>query len=120
MFLLEYAQEIGCFAESGPGSGSGPSSRVVHGEVPRGSSAQGKPTDHQPVFIDWITPFDFFESLPEVGFSGETAAVAIASIEVEHERVRRSEFPEVLHPVGDECQFAQGFAPSVEPEIQAP
>ena len=93
---------------------------MVDREVPCRSSAQRKTADYQSVFIDRIEPFDFVKGLPEVGFSGETAAVAIASIEVEHERVRRSEFPEVLHPVGDECQFAQGFAPSVEPEIQAP
>lgn len=118
-FLLEDAEEFGGFAEAGSGSGGGPEGGVVDGEVPAGGAAQGETSNHETMVVDRVPRLDIGEGFPGVGFAGEPGAVAIAAVGVENERVGGGEFASPVHAFLEEGEFAQLFAPAMEPEVES-
>jgi hypothetical protein len=116
--VLEDAQEFGGFAETGSGSGGGPAGGVVHGEMPAGGAAEGKPADHQAVRIDGEASLDILQGFPGIGFAGEPGAVAVTPVGMEDEGPRWGELPAPAGTFRHEGQFAQLLAPAVKPEVQ--
>src|SRR5262249_16379511 len=86
--------------------------------VPASRASQRKAAHHQALLIDGIALADILQGLEDVGLSGEFVAVAKAPVGMQHEGVRRREFPRRLLPTVDEIELTQRLAASVKPKIE--
>ena len=117
--VLEDFEEIRGLAEAGAGRRRRPTAGIVRGEVPARGAAEREAAHDQPVLVDRVVALHVGERFPQVRLAGEARAVAVAPVEVEHERAPRRELAGVAHAVVEEGEFGQVLAPAVEPEIKA-
>ena len=60
----------------------------MHGEMPAGGAAHRKAAHGDSVFIDAIVLLDGFERFEHIDFAGELEGIAVASIRMQHDRIR--------------------------------
>ena len=91
---------------------------MMGGEAPARGAAHRETAHDQPVLIYRVLLAHALERLEQVHFAGKPVGVAVATIEMQHERVWRCEFARRSLALVDERQFRQSLAPAVEPEVQ--
>jgi len=89
-------------------------------DVPGGGAAHREAAHDDAVFVDEVVLFDRGERFEQIDFAGELVGVAVASVQVQHDRVARGELAGPAHAFRKEVDLAQLFGAAVEPGVQAP
>ena len=105
-FLLEDPQELGRLGEAGSGRGGGPQAGVVDGVLPARRPAHRKAAGDDAVLVDRIVLLDLLHRLEGVHLAGEAVGVAVAAVEVDHDRIGWHELAFLFQPLIKEAQFA--------------
>ena len=102
------------------GSGTCPLVGEVRGDVPGGCATHREAPHEDAVAVDAVVLFDGIESFEKIDFSRELGGVAIAAVEVQHDRVGRSEFTGTAHAFAQKIDLAPRVAAPREPGIETP
>ena len=92
----------------------------MRAEMPRRRATHAEAADQNTILVDRVLAFHRFERFEKIDFAGQLAGVAVAAVEVQHDRVRRREFARIPLAVVQEIDFAQRFSAAVEPCVEAP